>query len=130
MPQMSMFVEHLGKGNKWYWQDGIKPPPQSEKLYGLLVMGYRDKGFPFSFGERGLPPNATDATKTAFKATHGKHPSYLFREELQNKATELLLHQHPDMGHLVLKLKELISNLPEPPDSGLRHQRIVFWFRL
>ena len=101
----------------------------TNSLFGLLCMGVGRQAYPFSFGERGLPPVLSEIVGTAardYMPRSASH-SYLTKEELTNKAVELLIYPHADALSVLPQLHQLIKALPDST-AALNHQRIVFWF--
>jgi hypothetical protein len=100
---------------------------QKPALYGLLVMGVQT-AYPFSFGGRGFPKNASrEVEKMFLDATDAHNPSYLFREDLEGKMGELMIL--PNQQALALRpiLADFLQALPAFHGNP-KHQRIVFWF--
>ncbi len=101
----------------------------TNSLFGLLCMGVGGQAFPFSFGERGLPPvlsETIDAAARNYMPRSSSH-SFLTKEELTTKAVELLIYPHPKALSVLPQLNQLIEALPDST-AALNHQRIVFWF--
>lgn len=93
-------------------------------LFGVLA-GVR-RHYPFSFDPKGFPEDASSHVNEIYQSEieDAHTPSYLSKEELQTKATELLItgeHIPPEVSGC---LKTVLEKLNGEPDK----QRIVFWF--
>lgn len=97
-------------------------------LAGLLVMGVAGRAFKFSFGERGFPKNASrEVTEVFLSETNHRSPSYLTRQDMESKLSELMIISDQNALTVQSLLSGLIKSLPEHTGDP-RHQRIVFWF--
>lgn len=82
----------------------------------------------FAFSSNGLPGNMSHEVKSlAADSLKGEGFSHLTREDLQSKATELLII--PDQYALIARphLLEFIQHFPNRTGDPA-HQRIIYWF--
>lgn len=96
-------------------------------LMGLLIMGSTPPTFPYSFGERGFPQNASrEVTEVYLEYTEARYASALTRDDLEAKVGELMIL--PDQQALSVRplLVDLVRMLPDFHGDP-KHQRIVFW---
>lgn len=96
-------------------------------LFGLLNPSVRTD-WPWSFDEQGFPEDASPEIATTYNhwGDDAHSPNHLTREQLQIKATELLIEPDPDAKTHSGYLVALVAGLPECTDPS--QQRIVFWF--
>jgi hypothetical protein len=98
------------------------------RLFGLLA-GVRCS-WPFSFEERGLPDDMSDQVKKLSDSWEGDahSHSWLTRQELQHKATELMISPEEGAHMCAGYLQSLLADLPVTDNPDPSEQRIVFWF--
>lgn len=97
------------------------------QLFGLLNTNVRADS-PWSFDENGFPDDASPEITAYYKHwdTDAHSASYLTRQDLKKKATELLIVADKYAHDLCGYLAALIGGLPDCTDT--EEQRIVFWF--
>lgn len=99
----------------------------SPVLAGLLAMGAANLSYPFSFACKGIPNNAAESTKRKlFENEQARYVSYLTRQQLMDKSTELMILPESEALRVRPKLTEFINRLPAHIEPS--KVRVVFWF--
>jgi hypothetical protein len=97
----------------------------------LERMFFMTKGHPFAWAERGVPEIKSPALASAYESIHSQSPNlkrgtYVTREEILNKLTELLIYPHEEALEFRQKLSDFFEKMPSW-DGDPKHQRIHFW---